>query len=146
MLRNLPPEEVLALRPRPYFNHAVELKKRFTAAERAQMLEAVGLNVLYFPAEMVTGCDLLSDSGTTAMTNEQWAALYLSDEAYGSNWGYFLLRDQILEIFGEALFDNLSGPRNAFIFHQGRSAEDALCSALGRLGHGLIIPSNGHLI
>jgi tryptophanase len=144
VLHTLPPEETLALRPRPYFNHAVELKKRFTAAERAQMLEAVGLNVFYFPAEMVTGCDLLSDSGTTTMTNEQWAALHLGDEAYGSNRGYFLLRDQIRETFGEAFFDNLSGPPNAFIFHQGRPAEDALFSAIGRLGHGLIIPSNGH--
>ena len=92
MLRNLPPEEALALQPRPYFNHAVELKKMFTAVERAQMLEAVGLNVFYFPAEMVTGCDLLSDSGTTTMTNEQWAAMHLGDEAYGSNRGYFRSR------------------------------------------------------
>src|SRR4029453_8531927 len=85
VLRTLPPEEALVTQPRPYCNHAVELKKRLTAAERAQMLEAVGLNVLYFPAEMVTGCDLLPDSGTTTLTNEQWAALHLGDEAYGSN-------------------------------------------------------------
>src|SRR6266545_4287007 len=118
VLRTLPPEEALTTQPRPYFNHAVELKKRFTAAERAQMLAAVGLNVFYFPAEMVTGCDLLSDSGTTTMTNEQWAALHLGDEAYGSNRGYFLLHDQIRETLGEAFFDNLCGPPNAFIFHQ----------------------------
>lgn len=109
------------------------------------MLEDVGLNVFLFPSEMITGCDLLSDSGTTAMTNEQWASLHYGDEAYGSNRGYFVLAKQIRETFGEEFFnDQASQRQNAFIFHQGRACEDALFFALGAHATGLIIPGNGH--
>lgn len=121
------------------------MKGVFSAEERADALQKAGLNVFFFPAEMITGCDLLSDSGTTAMTNEQWAALHLGDEAYGSNRGYFLLMEQIRETFGDdfAIPENAKKP-NSFIFHQGRSAEDALFSQFGKIGSDLIIPSNGH--
>lgn len=136
-------------KPRPYINHSVAFKKPFSAKERAAMLDAVGLNVFSFPAEMITGCDFLSDSGTTTMTNEQWASLHLGDEAYGSNKGYFLLMQEVQRVFGEAFFTPpQEGRPNAFLFHQGRSAESALFSQLGALGKKLgkefIIPSNGH--
>jgi tryptophanase len=79
------------------------------------------------------------------MTSEQWAALHLGDEAYGSNRGYFMLKDQIRDTFGEAFFDEPGAEEpNAFIFHQGRSSEDAFFTQIGKLGSGLIIPSNGH--
>ncbi len=131
--------------PRPYANHSVEFKKYFSAEERVAMLEKVGLNVFFFPSEMIGGCDMLSDSGTTTMTNEQWAALHLGDEAYGSNKGYFLLQEQIRVTFGEEFFHNVPNKSpNGFIFHQGRSAEDALYTILGKTGSNLIIPSNGH--
>ena len=55
----------LSVMPRPYFNHSIEFKKKVTREERIAALEKAGLNVFYFPSEMVTGCDLLSDSGTT---------------------------------------------------------------------------------
>ncbi|HUW21163.1 MAG TPA: tryptophanase [Candidatus Bathyarchaeia archaeon] len=139
------PEEKLTVKARPYFNHSVEFKGIYSAKDRAKMLEAVGSNVFFFPSEMITGGDFLSDSGTTTMTNEQWAALHLGDEAYGSNKGYFLLMKQIKETFGEMFFNHPTANRpNAFIFHQGRPSEDALFTALGRLGTGLAIPSNGH--
>lgn len=145
LIDRLPAEQYLSARPRPYINHSVELKKMYSSEERAAMLEKVGLNVFFFPSEMITGCDLLSDSGVTTMTSEQWAALHLGDEAYGSNRGYFLLKDQIRDTFGEAFFgDPDAGEPNAFIFHQGRSSEDAFFTQLGRLGNGLTIPSNGH--
>jgi len=145
LVGRLPAEQDLSVKPRPYLNHSVELKKLFTAEERADMLEKVGLNVFFFPSEMITGCDLLSDSGVTTMTSEQWAALHLGDEAYGSNRGYFLLKDQIRASFGEAFFNEPGlGDSNAFIFHQGRASEDALFTQLGKLGVGQIIPSNGH--
>lgn len=141
----IPGEESLQNQPRPYFNHSVEFKRSYTAKDRAEMLEKVGLNVFFFPAEMIIGCDFLSDSGTTTMTNEQWAALHLGDEAYGSNRGYFLLGEQVRETFGDKFFDDMTtGRANAFIFHQGRPCEDALFGALGKLGQGLAIPSNGH--
>lgn len=145
LIKKFPEEKDMAARSRPYVNHSVEFKNIFSPEERAEMLDIVGLNVFFFPSEMITGCDLLSDSGTTAMTNEQWAALHLGDEAYGSNRGYFLLMEQIRETFGEEFFnDPNSGKPNAFIFHQGRPGEDALFTMVGKLGTGLIIPSNGH--
>ena len=145
IISRLPGEDALTVRPRPYVNHSVELKKTFTPQQRAEMLESVGLNVFFFPSEMITGCDLLSDSGVTTMTSEQWAALHLGDEAYGSNRGFFMLKDQIRETFGEAFFEEPgAGDPNAFIFHQGRSSEDAFFTQLGKLGTGMIIPSNGH--
>ena len=144
-MKHLPAEGDLEKKPRPYLNHSVELKKVFSAEERAKMLDSVGLNVFFFPSEMITGCDLLSDSGVTTMTNEQWAALHLGDEAYGSNRGYFMLRDQICDLFGNDFFSEPGlGKPNAFIFHQGRAAEDALFTQIGQLSKGLIIPSNGH--
>ncbi|MDH4211957.1 MAG: tryptophanase [candidate division WOR-3 bacterium] len=145
LINMLTPEIELASTPRPYFNHSVELKKVYTAEERAEVLAGVGLNVFFFPSEMITGCDLLSDSGVTTMTNEQWAALHMGDEAYGSNRGYFILKNQIRSTFGEVFFNEPdAGEPNAFIFHQGRASEDALFTQVGRLGKKMIIPSNGH--
>ncbi|HEX4662452.1 MAG TPA: tryptophanase [Candidatus Saccharimonadales bacterium] len=141
----LPHENDFLTQPRPYFNHSVEFKRICTPEERTRALEAVGLNVFYFPADMVSGCDMLSDSGTTTMTNEQWAALHLGDESYGSNRGYYQLMDQIGKTFGENFTQdqNFRTP-NVFLFHQGRPAENALFTTLGRLGPDQIIPSNGH--
>lgn len=145
LIHILPREESLRVSPRPYFNHSVEFKKVCSAGERAAMMEKVGLNVFLFPSEMITGCDLLSDSGVTTMTNEQWAALHLGDEAYGSNRGFFILRERIRALFGEEFFGAPeSTVPNAFIFHQGRPSEDALFSILGRVSKGFVVPSNGH--
>jgi tryptophanase len=145
LIKFLPGEKELLCRIKPYSNHSVEFKSSFGAKERIKNLIEVGFNVFSFPSEMVSGCDLLSDSGTTAMTNEQWAALFLGDEAYGSNRGYYLLGEQIREIFGERFFNlSASAEQNAFIFHQGRAAENALFGALSSLGSGLMIPGNGH--
>ncbi len=142
--KGLKPESELKSQARPYFNHSVEFKRKFSATERAAKLEEVGLNVFSYPSEMVTGSDFLSDSGTTTMTNEQWAALHQGDEAYGSNRGYFLLMEQIRQTFGGDFASKNPNMPNAFLFHQGRPGEDALFTAIGRLGDGLIIPSNGH--
>ncbi|HMH70079.1 MAG TPA: tryptophanase, partial [Candidatus Saccharimonadales bacterium] len=144
-LKQLPSEQSLATAPRSYVNHSVQFKRPATSKQRIEALEMAGLNVFYFPADMITGCDMLSDSGTTTMTAEQWAALHLGDESYGSNKGYFLLMKQISELFGHDFTQekDFKTP-NAFLFHQGRPAEDALFSVLGKLGNNLIIPSNGH--
>jgi tryptophanase len=145
LVKQFPNESKLVARPRPYFNHAVEMKALFSPQERAEMLERVGLNVFWFPSEMITGCDLLSDSGVSTMTNEQWAALHRGDEAYGSNRGYYVLMAQIRDIFGEDFFNDAPvRGQNAFIFHQGRPSEDAFFTALGKTGSGMVIPSNGH--
>src|SRR3989339_1834841 len=100
LIKSFKEEKKLKISPRPYINHSVEFKKSYSSVERVKILEKVGLNVFFFPAEMITGCDFLSDSGTTTMTNKQWAALHLGDESYGSNRGYFELIKVIRETFG----------------------------------------------
>src|SRR3990170_1094601 len=117
LIKKFPEEKDMEILSRPYFNHSIEFKNIFTPLERAEMLEAAGLNVFFFPSEMISGCDLLSDSGTTSMTNEQWGALHLGDEAYGSNRGYFKVLEQVRETFGEEFFNDPNSRRpNAFIF------------------------------
>lgn len=82
-----------------------------TAQEREKILRDVEYNVFAFPASLVI-CDFLSDSGTSAMTDLQWAALIRGDESYGRNWGYYCLLDAFRDIFerGEVrqrLFDHV---------------------------------------
>ena len=126
-------------RPRPYRNAAVRFRACSPAdfEERKEILvKQAGLNVFLFRADKIPGCDLLSDSGTTTMTMEQWAAMLLGDEAYGSNEGYFELKEQIGMTFGPqwrqqgGLFVGEREP--LFIFHQGRAAENAFFSVLSR--------------
>ncbi len=92
------------------------------------------MNVFLFPAHKIPGCDLLSDSGTTTMTMDQWSQLLLGDEAYGSNEGYFSLKEQIAETFGQS-WKPTDKMENLFIFHQGRAAENALFSVLSGILH-----------
>ena len=153
LVRQLPGEDKI-LSARPYINHSVQFKTPVSANERARILEEVGLNVFFYPAEFVTGCDFLSDSGTTTMTDKQWASLHLGDESYGSNRGYFKLMEQIDTIFGPGFSTTLTERgKGAFLFHQGRPGENALFTALAKIlreknpgaGEGYyFIPSNGH--
>ncbi len=113
------------------------------------MVEAVGLNVFKFPARMIPGCDLLTDSGTTTMTMRQWSQLLLGDESYGSNEGYFEFKEQVVETFGPQWENRDKNFENVFLFHQGRAAEAGLFTCLGRILKSsrapyYFIPSNGH--
>jgi tryptophanase len=121
-------------RPRPYRNAAV----RFRGCSLADFNERrdILINEAGLRADKIPGCDLLSDSGTTTMTIEQWAAMVLGDEAYGSNEGYFDLKEQVGATFGPG-WRQRSGLRVGeheplFIFHQGRAAESALFTVLSR--------------
>ena len=69
-----------------------------TVEQRERALNATHWNEFAFPSGMLT-VDMLSDSGTTAMTNQQWATLFLGDEAYGRNTGYYVLLDTFRDIF-----------------------------------------------
>jgi tryptophanase len=122
--------------PRPYRTGMVRFRgcRMDQFAERRRLLEGAGLNVFMFPAHKIPGCDLLSDSGTTTMTTEQWANLLLGDEAYGSNEGYFELREQLIRTFGTGWSRADKLRENLFLFHQGRSAEHAF---FGILSHEL---------
>ncbi len=146
LIREFPRADTLP-QSRPYTNHAVTLKQVASVEQRMQELERVRLNVFSYRAGLITGTDYLSDSGTTTMTNKQWASLHLGDESYGSNEGYFYLKDQIRKLFGEQFFNEDQNLHpNAYIFHQGRAGEHALFTTLRRsIGPGkLVIPSNGH--
>ncbi|MEK7523418.1 MAG: tryptophanase [Patescibacteria group bacterium] len=125
--------------PRAYVNSSIRFHHEFSQRERLKAAQKAGWNVFQFPSEMLKGGDLLSDSGTTTMTVEQVAAMFLGDEAYGSNYGYFQLLETFEEVFGIP-----SQQTEVFFFHQGRAAEHALFSQIGKFGEHLIIPSNGH--
>jgi len=126
-------------KPRAYVNSSVRFHHEFTYEEKLAAAEQAGWNVFQFPSEMLKGGDLLSDSGTTTMTAEQMAAMFLGDEAYGSNYGYFKLLDSFENVFGIPMSES-----ELYIFHQGRAAEHALCTQIGKLAENQIIPSNGH--
>ncbi|KAK2017760.1 beta-eliminating lyase [Colletotrichum eremochloae] len=69
-----------------------------TAEEREEVLRSIEYNVFAFPAALLT-CDFLSDSGTSAMTDVQWAAMLRGDESYGRNSGYYCLLEAFRDIF-----------------------------------------------
>ncbi len=126
-------------RPRPYRNAVVRFRKcsiEDFEQRRDILINEAGLNAFLFRADMIPGCDLLSDSGTTTMTMEQWASMFLGDESYGSNEGYFELKSRIAETFGSGWCEeggSMGGSSEClFIFHQGRAAENALFSMLAR--------------
>lgn len=69
-----------------------------TPEQRERALKATHYNEFAFPAGLLT-IDMLSDSGTTAMTDQQWSAMFLGDESYGRNKGYYVLLDAFRDIF-----------------------------------------------
>ncbi|KAI8290241.1 Tryptophanase [Colletotrichum sp. SAR 10_98] len=69
-----------------------------TPEEREEVLHSVEYNVFAFPAALLT-CDYLSDSGTSAMTDVQWAAMLRGDESYGRNSGYYCLLEAFRDVF-----------------------------------------------
>ncbi|MBQ5324769.1 MAG: tryptophanase, partial [Oscillospiraceae bacterium] len=80
------------------YTYAVRQLPNVTVEQRERALNATHWNEFAFPAGMLT-VDMLSDSGTTAMTDLQWSALMLGDEAYGRNNGYYVLLDAFRDIF-----------------------------------------------
>jgi tryptophanase len=100
--------------------------------ERRSALASAGYNLFGLQAADIF-IDLLTDSGTGAMSQEQWSALMLGDESYAGSRSYGRLADSISRIFGF----------NYFVpTHQGRAAENILCSIL--LAENQSIPSNTH--
>ncbi|KAI1385611.1 beta-eliminating lyase [Hypoxylon trugodes] len=86
--------------PLPPSHSAVVVRSllNVTPEEREEILKDVEYNVFAFPAGLIT-CDYLSDSGASAMTDVQWAALMRGDESYGRNWGYYCLLEAFRDTF-----------------------------------------------
>jgi len=116
----------------PFRIHSVEPLRLTTRAERADALEAAGYNLFELAAEDVP-IDLLTDSGTGAMSVDQWAAIQRGNEAYAGAPSFHRFRAAVTDLFPFA---------HVLPVHQGRAAERILFTATG--GAGLIVPSNTH--
>ena len=116
----------------PFRIKSVEPLRHTTPEERERYLEQAGFNLFQIEARNIL-IDLLTDSGTSAMSNEQWAALMRGDESYAGSESFFRLK---------RVADGLTGFRHMIPCHQGRAAERILFSVVAKPGH--VIPSNTH--
>jgi tyrosine phenol-lyase len=116
----------------PYKIKAIESIQKTSQEERERVLKEAGFNVFNIPAEKIY-IDLLTDSGTSAMSDRQWARLMLGDESYAGGRGYFHLENAVRRIFGFP---------HVIPTHQGRAAERILFQVLVREGD--FVPNNIH--
>ncbi len=116
----------------PFRIHSVEPIRLTTVEEREQALESAGWNLFNIHADDVL-IDLLTDSGTGAMSRDQWAAVQRGDESYAGSPSFYEFRDAVRDLFPF---------RHIIPTHQGRAAEKILFSVLG--GPGKVIPNNTH--
>ncbi len=116
----------------PFRIHSVEPLRLTTEAERRAAVREAGLNLFGLHAADVL-IDLLTDSGTGAMSRDQWAAVQHGDESYAGSPSWFVFRDAVRELFPF---------RHVIPTHQGRAAEKILFAAIG--GPGKVVPNNTH--
>ncbi|MDQ2941873.1 MAG: tryptophanase [Chloroflexota bacterium] len=116
----------------PFRIKSVEPVRLTTVEERQAKLEAAGYNLFNLHADDVL-IDLLTDSGTGAMSSEQWAGIQRGDESYAGSPSWFRFLAAVQELFP---FEHVIPT------HQGRAAEKILFSVIG--GPGKAIPNNTH--
>lgn len=116
----------------PFRIKVVEPIKNTSREERDRLIRIAGYNVFKIPAESIY-VDLLTDSGTSAMSDNQWAGLMLGDESYAGSKNYYHFEESVKGIFGFA---------HVIPTHQGRMAENLLFSVCVKPGN--IVPNNIH--
>lgn len=120
--------------PEPFRIKTVEAIARTTDWERLAVIQDAGYNVFNIPAEKIY-IDLLTDSGTSAMSDNQWAGMMKGDESYAGSKNYFHFEEMINKIFGF---------KHVIPTHQGRVAENLLFSTILKDRDNLVIPNNNH--
>ncbi|HEX8815610.1 MAG TPA: tryptophanase [Terriglobales bacterium] len=116
----------------PFRIKSIEPIRWTTREQREELLRAAYYNLFLLPADDVL-IDLLTDSGTGAMSTNQWAAIMQGDESYAGSRSYDRFRDSIREIVGY---------RHVIPTHQGRAAERILFNVMCRRGD--VVPNNTH--
>lgn len=116
----------------PYKIKMIEPLYRSTKEEREIWIRSAGYNVFNLKSDQVF-IDFLTDSGTGAMSDRQWAAMMSGDESYAGSRSFHELRETVMELTG---FEYLLPT------HQGRAAENVLFSVL--LKEGQLVPGNAH--
>ncbi len=116
----------------PFRIKSVEPLRWTTREERLQLLRAAHCNLFLLPAADVL-IDLLTDSGTGAMSTHQWAAIMEGDESYAGSKSFDRFRNSVQDIFGY---------RNVIPTHQGRAAERILFGVMCKKGD--VVPNNTH--
>jgi len=116
----------------PFRIKSVEPLRRTTREQREKLLAEAGFNLFQLRASDIL-LDLLTDSGTSAMSTEQWAAIMRGDESYAGSESFYRLRRVV---------EGLMGFRHVIPTHQGRAAERILFTVLCKPGQ--VVPNNTH--
>jgi len=116
----------------PYKIKAIEFVRKTTREERERLIKEVGYNVFALRSGDIF-IDLLTDSGTGAMSDSQWAGLMMGDESYAGSRSFYNMRDAVREVMGY---------EHVLPTHQGRGAEQVLDHVLVKEGDA--IPGNIH--
>jgi tryptophanase len=116
----------------PFRIHSVEPIRISSRDERARLVQEAGYNLFNLHADDVM-IDLLTDSGTGAMSRDQWAGIQQGDESYAGSPSWYRFLEAVQELFPF---------RHVIPTHQGRAAEKILFSVIS--GPGKVVPNNAH--